>query len=470
MSVKIVFESENISNLKHIIPILVHFRLSWTTRMPHCNYTEPKSLPFTSGGQGWAFIPHFLIFYSIVTLVSLAIYVLYMSMKKKQEPSTPPSLFSMVCGKADGWLKEEKGNAALQYIRFQRVMLFTGLVYLVISTISMCINLTGGQSSEEFPFDKTTISNLSDNSQFQYFNIVSSFILPWLVLVIITRFMSNNGTEKTLCSSCEASSTLVMEGMIQNIPSDKDIQEYYRTTYPKFKLLYITRVHDTRYLRKLFIQLAWIVNYLKQLKSEIKPDAELMGKYEIQEVRTETMIKKEQEKVKSSNDFLTIVFLTFRSNIEVEKILIMEELNFDSIFNSVEQAPCPHDIIWGNMRSTPFSFFMRFAHIAFLLLVSCIATSPAAFSAKMYSHIEDQIPAVTEWIFVRELLMLTSFYSFSLVMPYAVKIFSVYYGHWSMTRLIANYMTKLFFWSRALPHLQQLFPRKCTFILQTKYL
>ena len=33
------------------------------------------------------------------------------------------------------------------------------------------------------------------------------------------------------------------------------------------------------------------------------------------------MIKKEQEKVKGSNDFLKIVFLTFCSNIEAEKIL-----------------------------------------------------------------------------------------------------------------------------------------------------
>merc|ERR1719233_1847831 len=224
---------------------------------------------------------------------------------------------------------------------------------------SLSINLTGEQSSEEFPFYKTTITNLSDNSPLHYFNIISSFILPWLVLVVISKFMGDAETEKTRCSSCEASSTLVMEGLIQDIPSDKDIEDYYRTTYPKFGLLYITRVPDTRYLRKLFLQLSWVVNCMNQIKSEMKPDSEAMEKYDKEEVTIKMLIKKEQAKIKSSNDFLQIVFLTFRSNIEVEKIMIMEELNFDSIYNSVEQAPCPHGIIWGNMRGTPLSFIIR---------------------------------------------------------------------------------------------------------------
>ena len=128
------------------------------------------------------------------------------------------------------------------------------------------------------------------------------------------------------------------------------------------------------------------------------------------------------------------MFLTFRSNIEAEKILIMEELDFDSVYNSVELAPCPHDIIWGNMRSTPLSFIIRITHIAFLLLVSTIATSPAAFSVKMYSHIAEQIPALDTvdgiLIYTKDLLNTTMFFLFGLLMPYAVKIFTVYYGHW----------------------------------------
>merc|ERR1719431_1319389 len=205
--------------------------------MSSCVFTEPKNLPLNIGGSHWALIPQYLASFSIVTLVSLAFYMLYLCLTKQRAPSSPPSLFSLACGEEDGWLKEEKGNAALQYIRFQRVMLFTALMYLVISTISMIINLTGKQSSEEFPFYQTTITNLSDNSPLHYFNIIASFILPWLVLLVISKFMGDSETEKTLCSSCEASSTLVMEGMIHDIPSDKDIENYYRTTYPKFRLL-----------------------------------------------------------------------------------------------------------------------------------------------------------------------------------------------------------------------------------------
>merc|ERR1711964_561547 len=106
---------------------------------------------------------------------------------------------------------------------------------------------------------------------------------------------------------------------------------------------------------------------MNQIKTAMKPDAEAMEKYEKEEASIKMLIKIEQDKIKSSNDFLKIVFLTFRSNIEAEKILIMEELDFDSVYNSVELAPCPHDIIWGNMRGTPLSFIIRITHIAFLL-------------------------------------------------------------------------------------------------------
>ena len=66
----------------------------------------------------------------------------------------------------------------------------------------------------------------------------------------------------------------------------------------------------------------------------------------------------------------------------------------------------------------------------------------------MYSHIAEQIPALTIldgiYIYTKDLLNTTMFFLFGLLMPYAVKIFTVYYGHWSMTKLISNYMTKLF--------------------------
>ena len=134
--------------------------------MSSCVFTEPKNLPLNIGGSHWALIPQYLASFSIVSLVSFAIYMLYLCLTKQQAPSSPPSLFSLACGKEDGWLKKEKGNAALQYIRFQRVMLFTAVMYLVISAISLSINLTGEQSSEEFPFYQTTITNTPTDSNY----------------------------------------------------------------------------------------------------------------------------------------------------------------------------------------------------------------------------------------------------------------------------------------------------------------
>jgi len=395
--------------------------------------------------DGWALIPELLIIYSFVTFFSLFVYTLLHGTRFSKPYDHPYSLLSLVLGKGDVWLKEERGIAALHYIHFQRMMFFTALLYLVTSCISLLINLSGNQMGEHIYFQQTTISNLGDNSLLHYYNIVASFLLPWLVLAVVIKFMSNCDMTKKDCSSCQGSSTLVMEGLTRNIPSDSDIKQYYSTVFPKFQLLSINRVHDTRYLRKLMRRLDWILNIIIYIKSRTEVDLGMLSVYEKRKSNLKMKIRKEQDNLRTSKVFLNIVFLTFRSSIEAEKIMIMEDLSSNSITElySVKQAPCPHDIIWGNMRNPSTTLIISSVNIFFILVVSCLGTFPTAFSCLATRYIEK---FTDDWGVGKRVISYFLFHLYAFLMPFKIKIFHVKYGLWSRTEVISTYMTRLFFW------------------------
>merc|ERR1719186_1799020 len=182
----------------------------------HSTNLNTTSAFLNIGSEGWSFIPHHLILCSLLTCISLPLYCLFRWVADAGRLAAPPknispshlSLFSLVRGKADDWIKKEKGRAAFNYINFQRMLLFMALVSLVISSVSLLTNYTGHQSKDN-PFAKTTIINLSDNSPLHWFNIITSFILPWLVVMVVKKFMVFR--DRIASTSNEESRTLVIE-------------------------------------------------------------------------------------------------------------------------------------------------------------------------------------------------------------------------------------------------------------------
>ena len=405
------------------------------------------------GSDKWSFIPHHLILCSLLTCISLPLYCLFRWVAgrragpRKDSSPSPPSLFSLVWGKSDDWVKKEKGRAAFNYINFQRMLLFMALVSLVISSVSLITNYTGHQSKDS-PFAKTTITNLSDNSLLHWFNIITSFILPWLVVMVVKQFMVSR--DKIASPSNEDSRTLVIEGLDPVTFSNAAIEEYFANNYPNFQLVKITRAQDTRYLRRKIKSLDWTTAVIQDMLSmgEDRADATCCGKewslaaFGRKQLEIKKIIDQEQKRLRSKTDFLTIIFLTFDSTKQAQKVVLIEQLDHFSYYNTIQQAPRPKDIAWENMRSPVLSLLIRIFSYVLFLLMTAFALYPAKFALKVIDIMDEELKLKST---LKSVAQTTIFLGFGQLMRYAVKLSLVIFGHWSKTNLLSSYMTTLFF-------------------------
>eukprot|EP00092_Neocalanus_flemingeri_P024100 GFUD01026146.1.p1 GENE.GFUD01026146.1~~GFUD01026146.1.p1 ORF type:complete len:520 (+),score=107.25 GFUD01026146.1:67-1626(+) len=412
---------------------------------------------FYDFSSNWAAIPHHLGLGFLAIMISLPLYCLRLWITGRRSPppedtvASPPSLLSLVRGRQDDWLKKNKGRAALSYINFQRMLLFMAMVSLVISIISLLTNITG-LTNVPIYFHKTTIANLDEHSPLHWFNIVISFLLPWLVVFVVRQFMVDK--DKRASPTREESSTLVIEGLDPVTFSDLTIAEYFRNHYPNFQLVKITRAQDTRYLRRQISRLEWNTACITQLLAWGDQQSDIyccgrdrslaaFGRRELELTRS---IQQEQRRLRSKTDSLRIVFLTFDSNKEAQKVVMIEELDHFSYYNTIKQAPRPEDIAWENMRSPVISLFIRMFSSLIILLVSAIATSPLAFAKTMHGVIVGAVPLLENFPLASSVIPTSMLMLFNNVMPYLVKLSLVRFGPWSKTKLVSNYMVTLFFW------------------------
>merc|ERR1719186_320027 len=125
----------------------------------------------------------------------------------------------------------------------------------------------------------------------------------------------------------EDSRTLVIEGLDSVTFSDAVIEEYFTNNYPNFQLVKITRAQDTRYLRRKIKSLDWNTAVIQDMLSmgEDRADATCCGKewslaaFGRKELEIKRIIDQEQKRLRSKNDFLSIIFLTFDSTKQAQK-------------------------------------------------------------------------------------------------------------------------------------------------------
>ena len=153
------------------------------------------SLPAGVGGLAFAGIPEHLVLYGFIMIVSLIIYISIQSIKMCKKftlISTKPSLYKLVIGEEDDWLIKERGVGAYQYILFLRMVLQMAVIFLPISWASFTINFSQQTFSGSL-FDSTTSSNIPSNSKLHWFNIIISFLTPWLVVMMVIRLSKKVG-------------------------------------------------------------------------------------------------------------------------------------------------------------------------------------------------------------------------------------------------------------------------------------
>ena len=100
-------------------------------------------------------------------------------------------------------LLKERGEAALDYLNFERMLIIVSLIINGFSLVALIVNRRGGKvkgldSSEEMrghkhfltPFvNSTSMWNLEEDSKWHFYHVIASFLLPYLVLLTAYLFL-----------------------------------------------------------------------------------------------------------------------------------------------------------------------------------------------------------------------------------------------------------------------------------------
>ena len=111
-------------------------------------------------------------------------------------------------GQEDEWMLKERGEAALDYLNFERMLIIITLLINGLSFVALFINRYGGDKVDTAmahsldpedkwhdhhyltPFvNRTSMWNLEENSMWHFYHVVASFLLPYFVLLTAYLFL-----------------------------------------------------------------------------------------------------------------------------------------------------------------------------------------------------------------------------------------------------------------------------------------
>ena len=122
-----------------------------------------------------------------------------------------PWFYELLLMKKDTWVSQNRGKSALEYIKFQRIIILLATLLVLISSISLWINLSQGFEFSKI-FAATTILNIPPKSHLLWFSVVSSLLLPVSIVVVVSRLGRQLDSQ-----AMTRSSTVVVEGITKNI-------------------------------------------------------------------------------------------------------------------------------------------------------------------------------------------------------------------------------------------------------------
>ena len=115
-----------------------------------------------------------------------------------------PPLLEILLGRQDEWMLKERGEAALDYINFQRMFIVISVLINIFSFFAFLVNFFAttprsvvNEDKEEFSFtpfvNRTSLSNLVEDSKWHFYHVVASSMLPYLVLITAHLFEATVG-------------------------------------------------------------------------------------------------------------------------------------------------------------------------------------------------------------------------------------------------------------------------------------
>jgi len=194
---------------------------------------KPPSVGLQIPGQSFGGIPESLVVYGAVSICAVILYLIVRRLKCAESCSLgdyAPPFLDLVKGKEDEWLKKERGIGAWHFISFQRIIALFTTFLVIISTVSLAINLSH-EDEEKSLLHRTASSNLPKGDAKVWYNVLSTFFIPWAAFALLQRLRRSVGLLKPDTSSY--GTTLMLEP--PNM-SKEQLRSHFASRFPNCTL------------------------------------------------------------------------------------------------------------------------------------------------------------------------------------------------------------------------------------------
>ena len=278
-------------------------------------------------------ITRYTMIYGILGIASTLLYLffLYTKVDKSRELNggldKRPSYISLIVGKKDDWIKEFRGEAALSYLRFQRLIILQALLVVIFSTVSFLINNTQREAEAiTIIFTASPVTgSLKNDPPAQWTIVVASALIPVSLLFSIIWMFGD-----VSMSSSSLTSTVFVNGLDPCHHSAKSIKDYVKKVYPSFNCTSIQWARSTVRLRKVFRQFKRTQECIECFRTERYFNREGLSSYKLKQSRLESKFICEKNLSRSSP--LPIVFITFETHQQAVRFTISESLDYRSLY------------------------------------------------------------------------------------------------------------------------------------------
>jgi len=388
---------------------------------------------------------------------------------------------------SDDYIYQNCGDDALQYLRFERHVIFYLFVVMVISVcVILPINFQGTLFADVTSFEHTTLANLDPSTEYLWVHLILAFMFFPVAILVMRRFSVDVRFTQV---SLEMSHTV----MIENIPkmfcrSSEELRRHFAEAFPQVEITDLRFGYDVAKLQTVHQSLNLAsTSYHSCAKNKGKE----VGVYDVQcsryffcfccccakkhqglefyEEETARYAEEfEKEKEKSLRSPLGIAFVTFKTLAMSKEVydafrrsvfqfrLTTPDSSLSSILKPekwrVQFAPEPTDIYWENLSVSGFQLKIKYALVNILVLVVALfLTTPEVLLTQLNTFGENiNIGSLAESLklpsWITDFLPTLLIWSFTALLPVLVSWSDRFLGHWTRSAENHSIMKKVFWY------------------------
>ncbi|XP_047108351.1 calcium permeable stress-gated cation channel 1 [Schistocerca piceifrons] len=388
------------------------------------------------------------------------------------------SWFTALFRLKDENILQKCGPDAVQYLSFQRHIIFYLSVVMVISlAVVLPVNFQGNLGGDEETFGHTTLSNLDPSSPYLWIHVTLAILYLPLGIIVMRRFSVTMRFEE---SDTAVSRTLMITNIPRKFCDSADIRRHFQEAHPdvevdEVQLAYdITRVsalekqREKAYQAKLYCE-----NYLKTKNERLLmrpyacgsicccdsccPPVDALEYYTEEEANLREKV--DTERNAALRRPVGVAFVTLASTDAAQKVFEEHKATLQCASNPphstlskqlrisewrVQFTPSPKDIFWENLSVQSNYWYIKATLVNFFLFFALFFLTTPAIMVKMMEtfHVSDEIgkmsPVLSE--FLPTLLLWTA----SALLPVIVAYSDQWLSHWTRSEQNHSIMRKTF--------------------------